>query len=231
MWFIQTPVDALALPSDELGRTTLTGKCLAWYHLVNDHAFSEHERSAIAEMPVQWSMSAWQEVGRRVQLPDAIVAHEELGEMVRAEPYRACVLARYPQPGKRQSDKTLELIVVVPPEQFTRYEELVRFAMMLPAGHVSMTLASPVVPPPVLATTDLPRLITPGTRSLMEGMEIVVARGEATKKSAADLRPERRRAPVSQDAAHLLEEAGDDWLLFAAQSAAEVANGTEQTLE
>lgn len=221
MWFIQTPVDALALPTDSVGRTTLTGSVNAWHHLVRDNAFGEESRGVIAAMPVQWGIWTWQQLGRRVQLHDTIASNEPLAEMVRAEPHRACVLACYPKPGKRQSDKTIELIVVVPPEQFSRYEALVRFAMTLPAGHVSMTLPTPVVPVHELAAIEPPKLITPGTHSLMEGLDIVIARGKVTKFSKTDLRQERRRAPATEGPAHLLSDEGEDWLLFAAEPATE----------
>lgn len=231
MWFIQTPVDALALPTDHDGRTTLTGRASAWHHLVRDNTFAEADRGAISEMPLQWSLCAWQQVGRRVQLHESIAIHEHLAEMVRVEPYRACVLARYPQPGMRQSDNTLELIIVVSPEQFTRYEALLRFAMTLPAGHVSLTLPSPVVPSQEIGDVSAPRLITPGTYSLVEGLKVVIARGAALKMSSDDLRQERRSAPVAQNPAHLLDEETDDWLLFAAQAVAETPDVLEGLLE
>lgn len=222
MWFIQTPVDALALPTDNVGRTTLTGSVTPWHHLVRDNTFAEADRAAISEMPVNWSIWAWQQVGRRVQLHDTIAAHESLAEMVRAEPFRCCVFAKFPQPGKRQSDNTIELIMVVPPEQFNRYESLVQFAMTLPAGHVSMTLRSPVVPTQEIAVGERHTLIMPGTHSLTEGLEMVIARGKVTKFSSADLRRERRSAPPARGPAHLLHDDGDDWLLFAAEPMSEL---------
>ncbi|MEP6833728.1 MAG: hypothetical protein ABJB74_10045 [Gemmatimonas sp.] len=217
MWFIQTPVDTLALPTDNVGRTTLTGSVIAWNHLVRDHTFDESDRAAISGMPIRWSIWAWQQLGRRVQLHDTIAMHEPLADMVRTEPFRVCALVRFPEPGKRQSDNTIELIMVVPPEQFSRYEALVQFAMTLPAGHVAMTLPSPVVPANELAVVQSSRLIVPGTYSLMEGVEMVIARGTATKLSNADLRPERRSAPELRGPAHLLHDDGDDWLLFASE--------------
>ena len=217
MWFIQTPVDTLALPTDNVGRTTLTGSVLPWYQLVRDNTFAEGDRAAISEMPVKWSIWAWQQMGRRVQLHDTIAMHEPLAEMVRAEPYRACVFTRFPKAGKRQSDNTIELIMVVPPEQFGRYETLVQFAMTLPAGHVSMTLPSPVVPLLEMAVAKSHTLIRPGTHSLTEGVEIVVARGVVTKLGSADLRQERRNSPPTRGPAHILHDDGDDWLLFAAK--------------
>jgi len=221
MWFIQTPVDTLALPTDNVGRTTLTGSVIAWHHMVRDNTFAEGDRAAITGMPISWSIWAWQQVGRRVQLHDAITMHEPLADMVRAEPFRCCVFTRFPEPGKRQSDKTIELIMVVPPEQFTRYESLVQFAMTLPAGHVSMTLRSPVVPTVEFAVAESHTLITPGTHSLTEGLEMVVARGKTTEFSSADLRQERRSVPPARGPAHILHDDGDDWLLFAAEPVSE----------
>lgn len=226
MWFIQTPVDTLALPTDNVGRTTLMGSVLPWYQLVRDNTFAESDRAAISEMPVKWSIWAWQQLGRRVQLHDTIAMHEPLAEMVRAEPYRACVFTRFPQPGKRQSDNTIELIMVVPPEQFSRYESLVQFAMTLPAGQVSLTLPSPVVPTLEMAVGKSHTLVTPGTHSLTEGVEMVVARGVPAKLSSADLRQERRNSPAARAPAHILHDDGEDWLLFAA-----ARPGSPETME
>lgn len=224
MWFIQTPVETLALPTDSVGRTTLTGTVGAWQHLVRDNTFGADERASISAMPMRWSIWAWQQTGRRVLVHDTIAMHEPLADMVRAEPFRVCLYARYPEPGKRQSDNTLELIVVVPPEQFERYEALVQFAMTLPAGHVSMTIPSPAVPPVELGTIAEPVIITPGTYSLMEGLEMVVARSNAEILSIADLRSERRRRAAARGPAHLLPDDGDDWLLFASESIAETTS-------
>lgn len=216
MWYIQTPVDALALPTDSVGRTTLTGSVGTWHHLVRDNSFDADERLAISNMPLKWSIWAWQQFGRRVQLHDTIAAHEPLADMVRTEPMRACVFARFPKPGKRQADNTLELIVVVPPEQFARYETLVQFAMTLPSGHVSITVPSPVAQRDADGSIATRSLITPGTAGLVEGLEMTVARGAATKLSKTDLRSERRSTPTVQAPANLLHDDGDDWLLFAA---------------
>ena len=221
MWFIQTTVETLALPTDNVGRSRLTGSVTAWHHLVRDNTFAEPDRAAISQMPINWSIWGWQQLGRRVQLHDTIAMHEPLAEMVRAEPYRCCVFTRFPESGKRQSDRTIELIMVVPPEQFSRYEALVQFAMTLRAGHVSMTLRSPVLPTKEIALAKSQTLITPGTHSLTEGAEMVVARGKATKMSSADLRPERRSAPPEHGPAHILHDDGDDWLLFAAEPVSE----------
>ncbi|MEO7997561.1 MAG: hypothetical protein ABI852_08955 [Gemmatimonadaceae bacterium] len=222
MWFIQTSVDALALPTDSVGRTTLTGSADAWNHLVRDNSFDGDERSAISNTPLKWSIWAWQQLGRRVQLHDAIAAHEPLAEMVRAEPMRACVFARFPKPGKRQADNTLELIVVVPPEQFARYETLVQFAMTLPSGHVSISVPSPLAILNADANVTNRSLITPGTNGLVEGLEMVVARGQVKTLSKTDLRSERRSAPTVHAPANLLHDDGDDWLLFAADRQEEV---------
>ena len=221
MWFIQTPVNTLTLPTDNVGRTTLTGSVISWHHMVRDNTFGESDRAAISGMPVNWSIWSWQQAGRRVQLHDTIAAHEPLAGMVRAEPFRACVFTRFPSPGKRQSDNTIELIMVVPPEQFSRYESLVQFAMTLPQGHVSMTLQSPVVATQEMAVAASRTIITPGSHSLTEGLEMVVARSKAAKLSSADLRQERRSAPPARGPAHILHDDGDDWLLFAAEPVSE----------
>jgi hypothetical protein len=217
MWSLHTAVETLALPTDSVGRTTLTGTAGAWHHLVRESSHDNDNRAAISAMPVRWSIWAWQQLGRRVQLHDTISSHELLADMVRAEPFRACILARFPEPGKRQADNTIELIVVVPPEQFDRYESLVQFAMTLPSGHISMTIPSPLVQAHEIGEVAEPRLITPGTSSLMEGLEMVVARGKAEKLTRADLRRDRRARKERGGPAHLLQDDGDDWLLFAAE--------------
>lgn len=231
MWFIQTSVDALALPTDSVGRTTLTGSVGAWDHMVRDNSFDAEERSILSNTPLKWSIWAWQQFGRRVQLHDAIVMHEPLAEMVRTEPMRACVFARFPRPGKRQADNTLEVIVVVPPEQFARYESLVQFAMTLPSGHVSITVPAPIAMVGVDGNATSRSLITPGTIGLVEGLEMVVARGTTVKLSKTDLRSERRSTPTVHAPANLLHDDGDDWLLFAADRQEEVPVLEEQRKE
>lgn len=240
MWFIQTSVDTLALPTDSEGRPTLTGSASAWQHLVRDSAFPSDERARISEMPINWTMWAWQQVGRRVQLHNTVAVHLELAEMVRTEPFRACVLVRFPQPGKRQADNVINVIIVLPPEQFARYEALVKFAMTLPAGLVAITMPAPVAlaeqsdsalsDPAYVHTLHMVgpertrdsvngedcRLVVPGTQALLEGLEMVVARSAPTLMSKADLRGERRGEPQIHAAAKLLQDNGDDWLLFRA---------------
>lgn len=216
MWFLQTSVDALALPTDSVGRVALTGNVASWHHLVREHTFGADERAAISTMPLRWSIWAWQQAGRRVLLHDTVSMHEPLAEMVRAEPMRACIFTRFPTPGKRLADNTLEMIVVVPPEHFDRYESLVRFAMTLPCGHVSMTVRSPVAINEQGALSDVRELVVPGQVALAEGLEFVVARSKPEKLSKTDLRAERRSAPMMHSPANLLYDEGDDWLLFAA---------------
>ncbi|MGV3710830.1 MAG: hypothetical protein ACO1Q7_18555 [Gemmatimonas sp.] len=217
MWSLHTAVESLALPTDSVGRTTLTGTVTAWHHVVRETLQDSDNREAISAMSVRWSMWAWQQHGRRVQLHDRISAHESLADMVRTEPFRACILARYPNPGKRQSDNTIELVIVVPPEQFDRYESLVQFAMTLPSGHLSLTIPSPFVQADDNGEGETRRLITPGTISLMEGLEMVVTRGKAEKVSRADLRRDRRARVERPVSAQLMHDDGDDWLLFAAE--------------
>lgn len=216
MWFIQTPVDALAIPTDSVGHTALTGSVSVWHHLVRDNSFGTDERALISNTPLKWSIRAWQQMGRRVQLHDAIAAHEPLAEMVQAEPMRAYILALFPKTGKRQADNTIELIVVVPPEQFARYESLVQFAMTLPSGHLSITVPSPIVARQTDATDTDRTLIGPDSYALLEGMGMTVARGKAQTLSKTELRGERRTVPVVQPPANILHDDGDDWLLFAA---------------
>lgn len=240
MWFIQTSIDTLALSTDSEARPTLTGSASAWQHLVRDSAFPPEERALISDMRIYWTMRAWQQVGRRVQLHNTAAAHLELAEMVRTEPFRACVLVRFPQPGKRQADSVIDIIIVLPPEQFARCEALVKFTMTLPAGHVAITMPAPIAlteqsdralsdPDSVHAlhmigaertrnsvNTDDCRLVEPGTQALLEGLQMVVSRAAPTLMSRADLRGERRSVPQVRVAAKLLQDDGDDWLHFRA---------------
>ena len=216
MWYIQTAVDALALPTDGAGRTTLTGETTAWQHLVRDNAFGIDERAAISAVPITWSIWAWQQLGRRVQLHDVIAQHVALVEAVRAEPMRVSALARFPKAGKRLADNVIELIFVVPPDQFARYESLVHFAMTLPSGHISLTVPSPVLTPEFGADTNVHPLMHADSCVLLHSLELVVARGAAQTVSTIDLRNERRSAPRVHTPATLIVDDGDDWLLFAA---------------
>lgn len=228
MWFLQTSVDAIALPTDSVGQIALTGNVTPWHHLVREHTFGTDERAAISEMPLRWSIWSWQQAGRRVLLHDTVAMHEPLAEMVRAEPMRACIFTRYPLPGKRLGDKTLEMIVVVPPEHFARYESLIRFAMTLPTGHVSMSVRSPAAYHGEEETQGTRQLVVPGQVSVAEGLEMVVARSKPEKLAKTDLRNERRTSPMMHSPANLIYDDGDDWLLFAAQP--EATNSLEDSI-
>lgn len=227
MWFIQTSVDALLLPTDGAGRTTLTGTATAWYHLVRDAAYSVESRTEIVSAPVRWSIWPWQQLGRRVLLPEPLVGHEALSFMVRAEPTRACVFAHFPKPGKRKSDGTIEVIVVVPPEHFARYESLVHFAMTLPDGYLALTFPAPAVSRDHEDGAPARALIQPGLSAVMEGMEMVVARAKPSKFTKADIRTERRvHQPhaANQSAVH---DDDEEWLLFAAAPIHEPTDDSE----
>lgn len=216
MWFIQTPVDTLLLPTDGVGRSTLTGSVASWQHLVRDNTLSSGARAAIASAPLRWSIWPWQQTGRRVQLPEALAGHESLAFMVRAAPTRACIFVHFPKPGKRTSDGTMEVIIVVPPEHFNRYESLVHFAMTLPSGYVGLTVPSPLLTRELEDGSHVRMLIDPGSDAVMEGMEMLVARAKPQKFTRADIRVERRTNVV--DASRTLAGHDDDeeWRLFAA---------------
>jgi hypothetical protein len=216
MWFIQTSVDALLLPTDGAGRCTLTGSATAWQHLVRGGGFTVDARADVAEMPVRWSIWPWEQAPRRVQLPDALAGYESLAFMVRAEPTKACVFVNFPKPGKRKNDGIIEVIVVVPPETFSRYETLVHFAMTLPAGYVALTLPAPAVTREHEAADGAPVLIEPGSNALMQGLEMVVARAKPQKFSKADIRPERRSTTVTKTNGLRTSEEDEEWLAFAA---------------
>lgn len=227
MWFLQTSVDALLLPTDGAGRTTLTGNVSPWHHLVRNTAHAVSARTQIVEAPVRWSIWPWQQAGRRVQLPAALAGNESLAFMVRAEPARACVYAHFPEPGKRKSDRTIELIVVVPPEHFNRYEALIHFAMTLPSGFVGLTVPAPALLRDGEEGGHASTLIGPGSSAVMEGMEMVVARGKLQKYGRGDIRTERRLLRFSNARGEVVHDDDDEWLLFAASPLHEQAETLE----
>jgi hypothetical protein len=231
MWYIQTPVDALLLPTDGAGRCTLTGNAPAWHHLVRDSAFDEELRADIATAPVRWSIWAWQQLGRRAQLPEQLAGNESLAFMVRAGPTRACVFAHYPMPGKRKSDGTIEVIVVVPPDHFARYEALMHFAMTLPSGYLGLTVPAPAVVRNQEDGTSVRTLIEQGSSAIMDGMEMVVARAKPQKYSRSDIRTERRIVPEHATHARSAHDDDDEWLLFAAAPQEEQAEDLESSGE
>ena len=139
--------------------------------------------------------------------------------MVRDEPHRVCTQATLGAHGKRQSDSTIELHIVVPPDQFSRYEASVQFAMTLPSGMIALTLPDPLV---ASHYSDKPRhLLSHGQSCLMEGLEIVVSRAKVTKFTRRDLQVERRAPRIVEAPAHVLNDHGDEWYLFRREEAEE----------
>lgn len=218
MWYLQTAVESLILPTDAEGHTTLAGNIAPWHHVVRSGSHSVEERIAIAAAPVRWTIWAWQQRARRVLLPDALAANQALARMMRAQPSRACAWAHFPKPGKRRSDQTIEVVVVVPPDHFSRYESLVRFAMTMASGSVALTLPVPAVPavPGKEGHPTPDPLIGPASEAVMEGMEMVVSRAKGQKFGRGDLRAERRTPGEDTRSPTLSPDEDDDWLLFAA---------------
>lgn len=216
MWSLQTEVESLMLPADGAGRAMLVGTVAPWNHLVRDTNHSIESREAIAAAPVRWSIWPWHNSGRKVQLPASLAHHEDLEFMVRTDPSRVCLLARYPKPGRRVSDATIELVAIVPPEQFARYDQLVRFAMMMPSGYLGMTIKAPATFREEADGIRHAALIEPGTHALMEGIELVVARTKPQGFTKADIRPERRSSGVAPEQLEEPDEYDDEWMMFAA---------------
>lgn len=219
MWYLQTPVESLLLPTDAEGHPTLAGNIAPWHHVVRSGSHSVDERISIASAPVRWTIWAWQQRARRVLLPDALAANQALARMMRVQPSRACAWTHFPKPGKRRSDQTIEVVVVVPPDHFSRYESLVRFAMTMASGYVALTLPVPAVPAvPRKEDDDLAPdpLIGPASEAVMEGMEMVVSRAKVQKFGRGDLRAERRTLEGNALPHTLSPDEDDDWLLFAA---------------
>ncbi|MDQ6610951.1 MAG: hypothetical protein M3Y64_00845 [Gemmatimonadota bacterium] len=215
MWFIQTSVDALSLPTDSAGRTVLTGQVPGWHHIVRfSTPGAERNCGALVSARLQWSIWPWQQNGSRIHLDDSAAMPQELLQMVRNDPHRACSLAEFRADGKRTLDATLQLSIVVPPEQFIRYETLIRFAMTLPSGTVSLTLPEPVRPFEGEPAENSATFIAPGEGCLMEGLELAVARAKPKKFTRRDLQADRRVQPSLEVPAHALNEHGDEWYLF-----------------
>lgn len=230
MWSLQTEVESLMLPADGSGRAMLVGTVMPWDHLVRDTVHSMESREAIVAAPVRWSIWPWHNSGRKVQLPQSLAHHEDLEFMVRTDPSRACLLARYPKPGRRSADGTIELIVVVPPEQFNRYDQLVRFAMTMPSGYLGMTIKAPAIFREEADGIRHAALIEPGTHALMEGIELVVARAKPQAFTKADIRPERRLSAVAAEQLEEREEDDDEWMMFAAVQIEEDAEVVEDSV-
>lgn len=218
MWYLQTPVESLILPTDAVGHTTLAGNIAPWHHVVRSGSHAVEERIAIASAPVRWTIWAWQQRARRAVLPDALASNHALARLMRTQPAHACAWAHFPKPGKRRSDRTIEVVVVVPPDHFSRYASLVQFAMTMSSGYVALTLPVPVVPalPRQEDGPTLDSLIAPAREAVMEGMEMVVSRAKVQKFDRGDLRAERRTFGESVLSDDLSPDEDDDWLLFAA---------------
>ena len=215
VWFIQTSVDALILPTDSVGRTTLSGNVAAWYHIIRNSAQCvEKNGNVLASARLRWSIWPWQQNGSRIHVNDNTAISPQLLQMVRDEPHRVCAFANFRPNGKRQLDATVELGIVVPPDRFTRYESLVQFAMTLPSGTITLTLPDPMVFDEMKDDTHSATLIEPGHSCLIEGIELVVSRAKPAKFSRRDLQVDRRAAPVAQVVANALNDPGDEWYLF-----------------
>lgn len=230
MWFLQTEVESLMLPADGSGRAMLVGTVSPWNHLVRDTVHSMESRQAIAAAPVRWSVWPWHNSGRKVQLPASLAHHEDLEFMVRTDPSRVCLLARYPKPGRRASDGTIELIAIVPPEHFNRYDQLVRFAMTMPSGYLGMTIKAPAIFREEADGIRHTALIEPGTHALMEGIELVVARAKPHGFTRDDVRPERRVSAVDADQLADRDEDDDEWMMFAAVPVEEEPESIEDSV-
>ena len=230
MWFLQTEVESLMLPADGAGRAMLVGTVTPWHHLVRDTVHSMQSRETIATAPVRWSIWPWQNSGRKVQLPQSLAHLEDLEFMVRTDPSRVCLLAKFPTPGRRTSDGTIELIAVVPPEQFNRYDQLVRFAMTMPSGFLGMTIKAPAIFREEADGIRHAALIEPGTHALMEGIELVIARAKPQTFTKDDIRPERRLSAINADEIESREEDDDEWMMFAAVPAEEEAEAVEDSV-
>ncbi|MEP6779457.1 MAG: hypothetical protein ABJC26_06170 [Gemmatimonadaceae bacterium] len=218
MWFIQTSVDALVLPSDNAGRTTLTGSVPAWHHIIrNSQHDAETDGVQLASAALHWSIWPWQQNGSRIHVNDNPAIAPQLLQMVRDEPHRACAFANFRPQGKRQLDASIELGIVVPPDHFTRYESLVRFAMTMPTGMLTLTTRDPLVVSNAQHEITRASLMGPGNNCLLEELELVVSRAKPTKFSKRDLQLDRRAVPKSDATAHLANDFGDEWYLFRAE--------------
>lgn len=224
MWFIQTSVDALVLPTDNAGRTTLTGSVAAWNHIIrNSQHDAEKGGIELASAALNWSICPWQQSGSRIHVNENPAIPPDLLQMIRDEPHRACVFANYHPQGKRQVDTTIELGIVVPPDHFNHYESLVRFAMTMPTGMLTLTTRDPLIVGDAQHDLDNASLIGPGTNCLLEGLELVVSRAKPTTFTKDDLRMDRRAVPKSDANAQVVNDFADEWYLFRAEPTAEPA--------
>jgi hypothetical protein len=214
MWHIQTPVDGLLLPTDTEGRTRPTGHVPAWHHIVRlREAVHDKADSVLASAPLSWEIRPWHQIGNRLYLRDSTEFQDGLLQMMRSNAGCACTLATFPPHGKRASDNTIQLVIVTPPERFAQYETLVRFAMTLPDGSVSISLPTPWITE-LDGEGDDRFLLTPGYTSLLEEVEIAVSRAPIKPFTSRDLRLERR--PLTAVSASITSSADDDseWLVF-----------------
>lgn len=222
MWFIQTSVDALALPTDKEGRTTLSGTVPAWNHIIrNSQHDAEKGGVELASAALHWSIWPWQQNGSRIHVNDNAAIAPQLLQMVRDEPHRACVFANFRAQGKRQLDASIEIGIVVSPDHFDRYKSLVRFAMTMPCGMLTLTTHDPLVVDDTQNDVPAASLIGAGTNCLLEGLELVVSRAKPIKFSKRDLQIDRRAVPTSDVNSHLRSDFGDEWYLFRVEPTAE----------
>ena len=215
MWHIQTPVDGLLLPTDTAGRLRLTGHVPPWHHVVRQRERgAEKNESSLSDAPLTWEIRPWHQIGNRLYLQDATEFQDGLLQMVRSNAQSACTLATFPPRGKRASDGTVQLIVIVPPERFSQYEALVRFAMSLPSGSVNLTLPTPFVMDVEQPHPTHHHLLSPGSTSLLEEIELAVSRAPIIPFTRQDQRPERRIPAISQQTERTLVVDDNEWLNF-----------------
>ena len=230
MWFIQTSVDALVLSTDNAGRTTLTGSVTAWNHIIrNSQHHADKDGIELASAALHWSIWPWQQSGSRIHVNDNPAIAPILLQMIRDEPHRACVFANYRPQGKRQIDATIELVIVVPPDQFNQYESLVRFAMTMPTGMLTLTTRDPLVVGDAQHDMKSASLIGPGKNCLLEGLELVVSRAKPTPFTGRDLQIDRRAVPTTDASSHPANDFADERYLFRAEPTAEPAVETEES--
>jgi hypothetical protein len=214
MWHIQTPLDGLLLPTDAAGRLRLTGHVPAWHHVVRlrERTIGKADGN-LSAAPLNWEIRPWHQIGNRLYLPDATDFQDGLLQMVRSNAQTACTLATFPPRGKRVEDGTVHLLVVVPPERFLQYEALIRFAMTLPSGSVTLTLPTPFSIDANVASPHR-QLLAAGHTSLLEEIELAVSRAPLTVYTRRDLRTERRTPGVAQQGERTLVDDDNEWLNF-----------------
>jgi hypothetical protein len=179
----------------------------------------------LASASLSWEIRPWHQVGKRVYLCDATEFQDGLLQMVRTNAQSACTLATFPPSGKRVSDSTIHLTIVVPPERFSQYEQLVRFAMTLPVGSVVITLPTPWIIEPG-GDNGNQQLLAPGCTSLLEEIEIAVSRAPVVTYTPHDLRPDRRTPVISHALVRSIADEDTDWLTFRRDEPSSGSRGT-----